>query len=79
MPVKRVSVCLHQQTIQLNIADTIYLCSDGYIRSVWREVLIRNIRPADLRVFYRVIQEYSMPEQSDRLYEEIERWREENQ
>ena len=24
------------------------------------------------------IQDYSMPEQSDRLYEEIEKWREEN-
>jgi len=64
-------------TIKLYYGDTIYLGSDGfadqfggknhkkYQRSRYKEFLIS-------------IQDYSMPEQCDLLYEEIERWRDEN-
>ena len=42
------------------------------------EGIIRNTKVADLKYCFRVSCEYSMPEQSDMLYEEIEQWRDEN-
>ncbi len=65
------------ESIKMRNGDTIYLFSDGYTdqfgglyhkkyqRSRFRNLLVR-------------IQGYSLSEQSDMLYEEIEQWREEN-
>ena len=65
------------EQIQLNMGDTIYLCSDGYTDQFGgknhKKYLSYRFKP-----FLMNIQKYSMPEQSDRLYEEIEKWREQN-
>jgi serine phosphatase RsbU (regulator of sigma subunit) len=63
--------------IQLNISDTIYLCSDGYSDQFGGKHHKRYQRKR-LMNFLLNLQDCSMSEQSDRLYEELEQWREEN-
>jgi serine phosphatase RsbU (regulator of sigma subunit) len=63
--------------IQLNIKDTIYLCTDGYTDQFGGKDHKKYSRKR-LMNFLLNLQDYSMPEQSDKLYEEIEHWREEN-
>ncbi|TAL62848.1 MAG: hypothetical protein EPN88_12845, partial [Bacteroidetes bacterium] len=65
------------EKIQLNMGDTIYLCSDGYTDQFGGKYH-KKYQSNRFKSFLQGIQEYSMPEQSDRLYEEIEQWREEN-
>jgi serine phosphatase RsbU (regulator of sigma subunit) len=63
-------------TIQLNISDTIFICSDGYADQFGgkHHKKYQRKRLMDLLLS---LGECSMSEQSDRLYEEIEHWREE--
>ena len=65
------------EKIQLNIGDTIYLCSDGYIDQFGGKYH-KKYKSNRFKSFLLSIREYSMSEQSDKLYEEIESWREEN-
>ena len=65
------------EKIQLNTGDTIYLCSDGYTDQFGGKYH-KKYQSNRLKDFLLSIQKCSMPEQSDRLYEEIEQWREEN-
>jgi serine phosphatase RsbU (regulator of sigma subunit) len=65
------------EKIQLNTGDTIYLCSDGYTDQFGGKHH-KKYQSSRLKCLLQSIREYSMPEQSDRLYEELERWREEN-
>lgn len=65
------------QKIQMKTGDTIYLFSDGYTDQFGGKDH-KKYQSSRFRSFLMNIQEYSMPEQSDRLYEEIENWREEN-
>lgn len=62
--------------IQLKIFDTIYLCSDGYSDQFGGKHHKKYQRKR-LMNFLLSLGDCSMSEQSDRLYEEIERWREE--
>jgi len=75
---EKTSDCLFEsEKIQLKRGDTIYLCSDGYtdqFGGLSHKKYLRN----RFKSFLLSIQEFTMPEQSDRLYEEIEQWREEN-
>jgi serine phosphatase RsbU (regulator of sigma subunit) len=64
------------EKIQLNIGDSIYLCTDGYTDQFGGESH-KRYKSSRLRSFLVTIQEYSMSEQSDKLYEEIESWRDE--
>jgi serine phosphatase RsbU (regulator of sigma subunit) len=70
-------ICRFTSTnIQLKISDTIYICSDGYTDQFGG----RHHKKYQRRRFMDFILslgECSMTEQSDRLYEEIEHWREE--
>lgn len=63
--------------IQLNSFDTIYLSSDGYSDQFGgkRHKKYQTVR---FKNYLLSLQECSMSEQSDRLYQEIEQWREEN-
>ena len=64
-------------TIQMRISDTVYLCSDGYSDQFGGN----NHKKYQTTRFKRLLQNIqgcSMPEQSDKLYEEIEKWREED-
>lgn len=63
--------------IKLNISDTIYLCSDGYSDQFGGKRHKRYLT-SRLKNFLQNLNDCSLPEQSDRLYEEIEKWREEN-
>jgi serine phosphatase RsbU (regulator of sigma subunit) len=63
--------------IQLNNADTIYLCSDGYSDQFGGKHH-KKYQKKRLMNFLLGLRECSMSEQSDKLYEEIEQWREEN-
>jgi serine phosphatase RsbU (regulator of sigma subunit) len=65
------------EKIQLNIGDTIYLGSDGYTDQFGGKNH-KKYMSSRFRSFLLSIQQYSMSEQSDKLYEEIESWREEN-
>lgn len=65
------------ETIQLNQSDTIYLCSDGYADQFGGKHH-KKYQTGRLKSFLLSIAEFPMPEQSDRLYEEIEQWRDEN-
>jgi serine phosphatase RsbU (regulator of sigma subunit) len=65
------------EEIRLKPGDTIYLCSDGYSDQFGGENH-KKYQTGRFKSFLLSIQHYSMPEQSDRLYEEIEQWREEN-
>jgi serine phosphatase RsbU (regulator of sigma subunit) len=61
--------------IKLRSGDTIYLGSDGYADQFGGENH-KKYQTGRFKEFLKSIQEYSMPEQSDMLYEEIECWRE---
>jgi len=63
-------------TIQLKPGDTIYLCSDGYSDQFGGKYH-KKYQTTRLKRFLQNLRECSMPEQSDRLFEEIEQWREE--
>jgi serine phosphatase RsbU (regulator of sigma subunit) len=61
----------------MNAGDTIYLCSDGYADQFGGKNH-KRYQSSRFKCFLQSIREYSMAEQSDRLYEEIEQWRDEN-
>lgn len=63
--------------IQLKISDTLYLCSDGYSDQFGGKSH-KRYQTSRLKNLLLEIQSCSMPEQSDKLFEEIEKWREEN-
>jgi serine phosphatase RsbU (regulator of sigma subunit) len=65
------------EDIRLKPGDTIYLCSDGYADQFGGKSHKKYLS-ARLKSLLMGVQKYSMPEQEDRLYEEIEQWREEN-
>jgi serine phosphatase RsbU (regulator of sigma subunit) len=65
------------EKIQLNKGDTIYLCSDGYTDQ-FGGMTHKKYKSSRFKSSLLSLQKYSMPEQSDKLYEEIENWREEN-
>jgi serine phosphatase RsbU (regulator of sigma subunit) len=61
--------------IHLKVSDTLYLCSDGYSDQFGGKSH-KRYQTGRLKNLLLDIQGCSMPEQSDRLYEEIEKWRE---
>ena len=63
--------------IQLNISDTLYLYSDGYSDQFGGKHHKKYQRKR-LMNFLLNLQDCSMSEQNDRLYQELEQWREEN-
>ena len=63
--------------IQLELSDTLYLGSDGFSDQFGGK-FHKKYQSARLKKFLIDIQSCSMSEQSDRLYEELEKWREEN-
>lgn len=63
--------------IQLEISDTLYLGSDGFSDQFGGNHH-KKYQTVRLKNFLQNLKGCSMPEQSDRLYEEIEKWREEN-
>jgi len=65
------------EKIKLNNGDTIYLCSDGFADQFGGKHH-KRYQSSRFRCFLQSVQDYSMAEQSDRLYEEIEQWRDEN-
>jgi len=65
------------EEIHLNTGDTIYLCSDGYTDQFGGKNHKKYLSSRFIS-FLLSIQEYSLPEQNDKLFEEIEKWREEN-
>ncbi|MCX6302491.1 MAG: RyR domain-containing protein [Bacteroidia bacterium] len=65
------------ERIHLQHGDAIYLCSDGYADQFGGRDH-KKYQSARLKSFILSIQENPMPEQGDRLYEEIEKWRESN-
>ena len=65
------------EKIQLNIGDTIYLCSDGYADQ-FGGMNHEKYKSSRFMSFLQSIQEFSMSEQSDKLDREIESWREQN-
>jgi serine phosphatase RsbU (regulator of sigma subunit) len=65
------------EIIHLLRGDTIYLCSDGY-SDQFGGPLHKKYQRSRFKSLLLSIQSLTMPEQSDMLYEEIEKWREEN-
>jgi serine phosphatase RsbU (regulator of sigma subunit) len=65
------------ETLHLKHGDTIYLCTDGY-SDQFGGMYHKKYQSGRLKEILRSICNYPMPEQGDRLYEEIEQWREEN-
>ncbi len=70
--------CLYSsELIQLNSGDTVYLCSDGFIDqfggSRHKKYLASRFRSLLMEV-----STFPMAEQSDLLYQELEKWRDEN-
>jgi serine phosphatase RsbU (regulator of sigma subunit) len=65
------------EKLQLKRGDTLYLCSDGYTDQFGGSLHRKYLR-SRFKSFLSDIKDYTMPEQSDKLYEEIEKWREEN-
>jgi serine phosphatase RsbU (regulator of sigma subunit) len=65
------------KNIRMSTGDTLYLCSDGYADQFGGRNHKKYQRKR-LMNFLLKIQDHSMQEQNDMLYEEIERWREEN-
>jgi RyR domain./Stage II sporulation protein E (SpoIIE). len=63
--------------IQLEISDTIYLCSDGFSDQFGGK-RHKRYQSGRLKSYLQSLLDCSMSEQSDRLYQEIEQWREEN-
>ena len=75
---KEVEKCLFSfEKIQLNTGDIIYLCTDGYTDQFGGKHH-KKYQSKRLMNFLLDLQDSSMSEQSDRLYEEIEHWKEEN-
>jgi serine phosphatase RsbU (regulator of sigma subunit) len=75
---KEVEECLFSfEKIQLNTGDIIYLCTDGYTDQFGGKYH-KKYQSKRLMNFLLDLQDSSMSEQSDRLYEEIEKWREDN-
>lgn len=64
------------KSIKLKLSDTLYLFSDGYTDQ-FGGPNHKKYKADRFKNFLQNIQTCSMSEQSDRLYEEIERWREE--
>jgi serine phosphatase RsbU (regulator of sigma subunit) len=64
-------------SIQLKISDSLYLCSDGYSDQFGGQSH-KRYQTSRLKNLLLEIQSCSMSEQSDKLYEAIEKWREEN-
>lgn len=65
------------KNIQMGSGDTLYLCSDGYADQFGGRNHKKYQRKRLMNYLLK-IQDHSMQEQNDMLYEEIERWREEN-
>jgi serine phosphatase RsbU (regulator of sigma subunit) len=65
------------EEIQLRTGDTIYLFSDGYADQ-FGGMSHKKYQSSRFRNLLISIQDYSMPEQRDILYEEVENWREQN-
>jgi serine phosphatase RsbU (regulator of sigma subunit) len=63
--------------IQLKISDTIYLCSDGFSDQFGGKHH-KKYQSGRLKSYLQGLMDCSMSEQSDRLYQEMEHWREEN-
>lgn len=69
--------CQFKSTIiQFNISDVIYLFSDGYSDQFGGKNH-KRYQTSKLRNFLQSLKDCSLPEQGDKLYEEIEKWREE--
>jgi serine phosphatase RsbU (regulator of sigma subunit) len=68
---------LSAEIIHLKNGDTIYLCSDGYVDQFGGRQH-KKYQSGRFKILLQSICEYSMPEQSDMLYEELEQWRDEN-
>jgi len=66
-----------QEKIKMKIGDTIYLCSDGYTDQFGGKNH-RKYQKNRFREFLLSAQDIPMTEQGDRLYEEFEQWKEEN-
>jgi len=64
-------------TIRLKHSDIVYLCSDGFSDQFGGKKH-KKYQSGRFKKFLESICEFSMPEQSDLLYGEIEKWREEN-
>jgi serine phosphatase RsbU (regulator of sigma subunit) len=64
-------------TIRLKHSDIVYLCSDGFSDQFGGRKH-KKYQSERFKKFLESICEFSMPEQSDLLYGEIEKWREEN-
>ncbi|HBE41472.1 MAG TPA: hypothetical protein DDW27_09755 [Bacteroidales bacterium] len=65
------------ERIQMKQGDTIYLFSDGYIDQFGGR-FHKKYQSGRFKDLLLAIRNLSMPEQSDHLYEEFERWRDEN-
>jgi serine phosphatase RsbU (regulator of sigma subunit) len=65
------------EKIHLNTGDTIYLCSDGYVDQFGGRYH-KKYQSGRFKILLTSICENSMPEQSDMLNEEVEKWRDEN-
>ena len=63
------------ENIQLMFGDTLYLGSDGYTDQ-FGGGQHKKYQSSRFKILLMNIRDHSMPEQCDRLYEEIERWRE---
>ena len=63
--------------IQLEISDSIYLCSDGFSDQFGGKKH-KKYQSARLKSYLHGLLDCSMSEQSDRLYQEMEHWRDEN-
>ena len=66
-----------QEKILLKPGDSVYLCSDGYSDQFGGK-FHKKYQRNRFKNFLLNIRDFSMPEQSDMLYEEFEQWREEN-
>jgi serine phosphatase RsbU (regulator of sigma subunit) len=66
-----------QEKILLKSGDSVYLCSDGYSDQFGGK-FHKKYQRNRFKNFLLSIRDFSMPEQSDKLYEEFEQWREEN-
>ncbi len=64
-------------TITVNMGDSIYLLSDGYTDQFGGSDH-KKYQSGRLKNYLMKIKDLPMPEQGDRLYEEIEKWREVN-
>lgn len=64
-------------SIRIRQNDTVYIFSDGYADQFGGKNH-KKYQSGRFKTFLQNIQGYPMPEQGDRLYEEIERWREMN-